>query len=350
MKFDPKPLSEQTVVITGATSGIGLTTAREAARRGARLVLVSRNEATLSELSDELNLAGSRAEFVVADVANRAALDQAAALAVRVFGGFDTWFNNAGVSIYGKLEEVAEEDSRRLFETNFWGVVNGSLIAATHFRERGGTLINVGSTLSDVTIPIQGMYCASKHAVKGFTNALRMELEADGANVNVSLIKPAAIDTPYKDHAKNYMKVEPQNPPPVYSPETVTEAILHCAENPVREVFVGAGAKLFSLSNEIAPRLTDVMIENSMIDLQQTDQAADGTKPEGLYDSSESILRERGGYTGHVAESSLYTKASLHPVATGALIAGLGIGAAYLLGSTLIPIRGESRNNRISKA
>ena len=122
------------------------------------------------------------------------------------------------MSIYGKLENVPHEDSRRLFETNFWGVVYGSIIAARHLSERGGALINIGSTLSDRAIPIQGMYCASKHAVKGFTDALRMELEAEGAPISVTLIKPSAIDTPYKDHAKNHLGVLPQNPPPVYSP------------------------------------------------------------------------------------------------------------------------------------
>src|SRR5690606_16109139 len=141
--------------------------------------------------------------------------------AVNHYGTFDTWVNNAGVSIYGRLEDVSREDSKQRFETNFWSLDNGSVIAARHLRLTGGAIINIGSTLSDVAIPLQGMYSASKHAVKGFPEALRMELEADEAPISVTLVKPAAIDTPYKDHAKNYLGVQPENPPPVYAPETV---------------------------------------------------------------------------------------------------------------------------------
>src|SRR5213076_34618 len=109
------------------------------------------------------------------------------------FGGFDTWVNNAGVSVYGRIEQVPIEDLRKIFETNFWGVVYGSRIAMEQMKNTGGggALINIGSTLSDRAIPLQGMYSASKHAVKGFTDALRIELESESAPVSVTLIKPA---------------------------------------------------------------------------------------------------------------------------------------------------------------
>jgi NADP-dependent 3-hydroxy acid dehydrogenase YdfG len=176
-----KPLGQQIIVITGASSGIGLCTARMAAKRGARLVLNSRNEAALRQLADEINGQGGEAMYQAADVADEAALRVVADLAIARFGGFDTWVNNAGVSIYGRMTDVPDADHRRLVDTNFWGVVNGSRIAVEHLRHRGGALINIGSTLSDRAIPGQGMYCASKHAVKGFTDALRMELEEAGA-------------------------------------------------------------------------------------------------------------------------------------------------------------------------
>ena len=221
-----KPVEVQVIVITGATSGIGLVTARMAAKRGARLVLASRSEAALQKLAEEIKEANGEATYVVADVGDEADVLKIAATARERFGGFDTWVNNAGVSIYGKFEEVPLADQRRLFETNYWGVVYGSLAAVKQLRQRGGALINIGSALSDRAIPLQGAYCASKHAVKGFTDALRMELEHDGAPISVTLIKPAAIDTPYTEHAKNYLPVEPQNPPPVYAPDVVAEAIL----------------------------------------------------------------------------------------------------------------------------
>jgi len=332
MKFKQKPLGEQTVVITGATSGIGLVTVRMAAKKGTRLILVARNEKALRKLSSELKKS-SDVRFVAADVGKFDELKRAALEAKQAFGSIDTWINNAGVSIYGNLEDVAEEDSRRLFETNFWGVVNGSLIAAKAMHNTGGTIINMGSTLSDRAIPLQGMYSASKHAVKGFTDALRMELESQNAPIQVSLVKPAAINTPYKDHAKNYLGVMPENPAPVYSPETVAETILYCAENAVRDVFVGGGGKALSAFGEYAPRLTDLLMENTMIGLQKKEEPAQPNRLESLHEPADASLTEQGDYIGHVAQSSLYTKASLHPFVTGAAVAVGLSGAAFALGT-----------------
>lgn len=319
MKLKLRPLDTQVMVITGATSGIGLVTARKAASKGVRLVLASRNEGALRFLADEIKASGGEAVHAVADVGNENDVRKIADTARQRFGGFDTWVNNAGVSIYGNLTEVSLADHRRLFETNYWGVVHGSLVAVEHLRQRGGALINIGSALSDRAIPVQGAYCASKHAVKGFTDALRMELENEEIPISVSLIKPAAIDTPYKAHAKNYLPVEPQNPPPVYAPDIVAETILHCAENPERDVFVGAGGKGISLAGHYAPETTDKVMGWTMFDLQKTDTRAGDSQDNALYEPS-GPYAERGGYQGHVAESSLYTKASLHPLAAGGLL------------------------------
>jgi NAD(P)-dependent dehydrogenase (short-subunit alcohol dehydrogenase family) len=317
------------MVITGASSGIGLVTARMAAKHGARLVLAARSEDALGRVVDEINARGGAAIWVEADVGEEEDVRRIATTALDHFGGFDTWVNNAGVSVYGRLTEVPSDDFRRLFDTNFWGVVYGSLFAAQHLRHHGGALINIGSALSDRAFPLQGMYSASKHAVKGFTDALRMELEEEGVPVAVTLIKPAAIDTPYKQHAKNYLPTEPENPPPVYAPETVARAILHCAEHPEREVFVGGGGKMISLLGKLAPRLTDKVMERTMFQAQHSDRPAYIRYDHSLYRASEDP-RERGGYEGHVAERSLYTQASLHPVLTGALVLGTGLAIAGL--------------------
>jgi len=332
MNIQLKKLNEQVMVITGATSGIGLVTARMAAGRGARLILAARNEEALRRLVNETAASGAQAVYVVADVGKQEDVRRIAEKAIEHFGGFDTWVNNAGVSIYGRVLDVSMEDHRQLFETNYWGLVYGSQVAAEHLRQKGGALINIGSSLSDRAIPLQGTYCASKHAVKGYTDALRMELEEEGAPISVTLIKPSAIDTPYREHAKNYMPVEPLNPPPVYAPETVAEAILHCAEHPERDVFIGAGGKALSLGGEYAPRLTDKVMEATLFNLQKTNKPSLASRPDGLY-SPLSKLEERGGYPGHVAESSLYTKASLHPLIAGALLVGAGLTLAALLRS-----------------
>jgi NAD(P)-dependent dehydrogenase (short-subunit alcohol dehydrogenase family) len=330
VKVKLKKLDEQVLVMTGASSGIGLATARAAARRGARLVLASRNEEALRQIADEINASGGEAVYVVADVGEAEDVRRVGEEAVRRFGRIDTWVNNAGVSIYGRIMEVSDEDHRRLFETNFWGVVNGSRVAIEHLRGRGGALINVGSTVSDRAIPIQGMYSASKHAVKGFTDALRMELEAEGAPVSVTLVKPGSIDTPFTEHAKNYMEMEPTLPPPVYAPEVVAEVILHCAEHPQRDAFAGGGGKALSASGTYAPRLTDKLMEATAIPGQKSDRPTPPGRQDALYGHTFGGT-ERGSYAGHVAESSLYSKASLHPVVTGALLFGAGLALSYVL-------------------
>jgi len=253
-----KPVEEQVIVITGASSGIGLATARLAAKRGARVVLAARSGETIRQIADEINNAGGEGLAVPCDVTNRSDVEKLAQAAVERFGRIDTWVNDAGVSIYGRLDEVKEEDSRRLFDTNFWGVYYGSLTALPHLKANGGALINIGSEVSEAVVPLQGMYSASKHAVKGFTDALRVEIEElDDAPVSITLIQPTATDTPFPQHARNYMDKEPKLPTPLDDPEDVAEAILHAAAKPTRSKKVGAMSKLDTATAKLAPGLGD---------------------------------------------------------------------------------------------
>jgi short-subunit dehydrogenase len=330
-----KKLDQQVIVITGGTSGIGLVTARLAARKGARLVIAARNEQALRELQDELTASGTEAVCVLADVANEHEVERIAATAIEQYGGFDTWINNAGVSVYGKIEDVPVEDHRRLFETNFWGLVYGSLAAAKHLKGKvggsGGSIINIGSVLSDRAIPLQGMYSASKHAVKGFTDALRMEIEEERAPISVTLIKPSAIDTPYTKHAKNYMETEPKNPAPVYAPDVVARAILYCCEHPQRDVTVGGGGRMLSTMGNIAPRLTDKVMEGMFFSGQKRKGEPNQHDGDSLHGPSGSDLEERGEYEGHVSESSVYTAMRLHPLMASVAVLGAAVAIAALV-------------------
>ena len=329
-----KPLSQQVIVITGASSGIGLATARMAARRGAKLVLAARNEQALAEEQRRIQDAGGECVVVVADVGNEEEVRRIADAAHQAFGGFDTWVNNAGVSVYGKIEEISIEDHRRMFETNFWGTVYGSRIALETLRSRppeyGGALINIGSVVSELAIALQGMYSASKHAVAGLTEALRVELEKDGAPVSVTLVMPAAIDTPYPQHAKAYTDEEPTLPPPVYSPDVVAKAILYCAEHPKRDITVGGGGRIMDFVGNHLPWVMDKAQRGMMAQQVKPGQPVDPLRHDGLYRPGDGG-RTRGHYEGHVMRSSAYTTAALHPVATALIIGGVTLGAVALL-------------------
>ncbi len=310
----PKALKDQVIVITGASSGIGLATARMAARRGARVVMAARNEQDLQQAAEEIRANGGRAIAVTTDVSDETAVARLGEAALLEFGTVDTWVNNAGLSIYGKLTEVPLADKRKLFDINFWGVVHGCRSAIRLMKHRGGVLINIGSEVSDVAIPLQGIYSASKHAVKGYTDALRMELEHDRIPIAVTLVKPSAINTPYPEHARSYLEEGvPALPPPVYAPEVVAEAILRCAERPVRDIIVGGAGRVQVAMGTIAPSLTDAVMGRAMFNQQRT---YDRTQPrEGNLDRPQRDGRAHGPHRGHVMKSSLYTKAALSDVA-----------------------------------
>ena len=331
MRASLKPLEEQIIVLTGATSGIGLATARLAAARGARLVLAAREPESLHRLDEELRAHGSEVAIVAADVARRDDVRRIAQTAAERFGGFDTWVNDAGVSIWGRLDEVSEEDSRRLFDTNYWGMVNGSLEAVAVLKDRGGALINVGSIASDVSFPLQGMYCASKHALKAFTETLRIELDADDAPLSVTLIKPAAIDTPFVAHARNYLAEEPKLPPPVYPPDDVARAILFAATHRRREIYIGGGGKALSAQQRLAPALLERALGLVGFALQKEDAPA--RHRDGALYRGAGGLHERGGYPGHVARTSWYTRAALHPWLTTAIVGATGLALVGAIGA-----------------
>ncbi|WP_374472726.1 SDR family oxidoreductase [Phenylobacterium sp.] len=333
MRLKLKPLAEQVVVITGASSGIGLATARAASARGASVVLVARNEEVLQQVRREIEAAGGRADAVAADVGDPDQVEAVVAAAEVRFGGFDTWVNDAGVGIYGELEKVAFADHERLFRTNYFGVVNGTLAAVRHLRARGepGAVINVGSVLSDVGSPMLGAYAASKHAVKGFTESLRMELIREKAPVSLSLIKPSSISTPFPEHMKNLTDATPQVPPVRYAPEVVADAILHAATHPVRQMTVGFGSRPMVLTTAAAPPIADRLFARLIPPLSR--RRGRDWPDDGLRSPTYDGHTETPAYRGR--RFSLYTEVQKHPML--ALGAGLALAGAAMW----LPLRGR---------
>lgn len=330
MKANLKPLAQQVMVITGASSGIGLATAKAAAARGAKVVLAARNGEALKQAEREIRAAGGEAIHVVTDVAKRDDLEALADAAIGAYGSFDTWVNNAGLGIYGRLDQISDADHRQLFDINFWGLVNGTLIAAEHLKKSGGgAIINLGSVVSDIGFPIQGMYSASKHAIRGFTDAFRAEQMNEGAPLSITLIKPTAIDTPFPIHAKNYLSAKPSLPPPVYAPEDVAGAIIHAAVHGGRDYYIGGAGKLMSTLNKHLPSVVDWFGATVITRQSVKDEPNDRDPAGNLYAPAED--GQTRGDSDRLMMRSAYTKASEYPLMTGAALAAIGVGALGLL-------------------
>lgn len=321
-----KPISEQVLVVTGASSGNGLAIAEMAAARGAAVLLVARNGGALVDIQAGIESRGGRAAICIADVAEDGAADRIVEAAIAAFGGFDSWVNNAALATYGTLEQIPLADHRRIFEVNYFAVLAGSLAAARHLRGKGGAIVNIGSILSDRAIIQQGPYSATKHAVKALTDTLRMELERESAGISVTLIKPGAIATLFSEHARNYMDAPPTLPPPLYDPDLVADAVLFACTHRKRDLIVGGGGLLSSVAARLAPRLTDIVMEAFATRAQQKPgDPGDPARRDNLYEPR-ADGHKRGSQDVSVRETSLSLQAQKYPASFG-----IGLAAAAVM-------------------
>jgi NAD(P)-dependent dehydrogenase (short-subunit alcohol dehydrogenase family) len=311
MSLKLKPLHQQVIFITGATSGIGLATVRLAVNEGARVFMVARNEEELLLIQNEMRKMGHETAFAVADVAEEDQVRSAADHCIDTFGRIDTFINNAGISIYARVLDTETDEARRLFDTNFWGVVNGCNVAVPFMKEKGGVIINVGSVLSYIGLPVQGIYSASKHAVRGYTDTLRREIMAEKLPIQVTLIVPSAIDTPYPEHARSHIG-EPVHKGPVYSTQVVAKAILKCAEVPTRELGIGAPSVIYPLMDVFFSKFHDFIMAKMFTERSQRKEGQDLPREFGnagnLFRIPTQEGHEAGHYPGHVMRSSLWTQ------------------------------------------
>jgi len=273
-----RPLADQSVVVLGASSGIGRATALEFGRRGARVVVASRGVEALGTLVDELTGAGAQAVAVPTDITDEAAVDALVRAAEERFGRVDTWVTVPAVSIYGTVADISVAEFRRVLEVNFLGHVAAAKAAVPALeRAGGGVLVGVASVESYRSLPLHAPYSASKFALRAFYDALRMELADAHSPVAVSTILPASIGTPFFEHSRSKTGAMPKPPPPVYAPELVAEAIVRAAEHPRREIPVGDAAIGFLAGQRLSPALSDAVLSIAGPRMQQTDRPDDGS-------------------------------------------------------------------------
>jgi short-subunit dehydrogenase len=327
-----KPLAEQVVVITGASSGIGRATAVLLGQRGASLVLAARNREALEAAARETERAGGRALPVVTDVAEWKQVEALAAAAVDRFSRIDTWINDAAISSYGTVEQMDVDEIARVIQVNLMGQVHGMKAALARMRRQGhGTIINVASALAERAVPLQAAYCASKHGIKGFTEALRLELRSEKSPIEVVLVMPSSINTPLFKNARSKVGVQPMPIPPIYEPRVVAEAIARVAEKPQRQVVVGGAGKALVVAQRLSPTLLDRYMtwRRQMITKQLTQQPDDGVDNfDGPLPGTGAAEGDLGGQSKSTSLYTRYFELSPNRKRVAILLAAIGFGAA----------------------
>ena len=326
-----KPIEEQVVVVFGASSGIGRETALRFARRGAKVVAAARSREGLESLVDEIRREGGEAVSRTAEVADYEQVVEVANLAVEAFGRIDTWVHTAGVILYAPFEETEVEEFRRVLDVNLLGQIHGARAALPFLRREGrGALVHVSSIESMVSVPFQSAYAASKHGIKGFVDALRLELEHEGVPISVAEIMPGPINTPLFSKARTKLGYKPMPPPPMYQPGIVADAILYAAVHPVRHLVVGGTSKFLTVAQRVSPEVVDVALDVVGFHMQDTGEPKQTPAPDNLFEPLDGYNRVEGDFSHLARSTSLYTWTQTHPAATWAL-EGAAAGLALLI-------------------
>ncbi|HTM43300.1 MAG TPA: SDR family oxidoreductase [Polyangiaceae bacterium] len=233
-------LHDKVIVITGASSGVGRAIARAAGAQHAKVALIARGLDGLRAAAREVERAGGSSLVLPLDVSDSLAVHAAAQKIVETWGGIDAWINNAMVSVFAPIASITPKEYRRVTEVNYLGTVHGTLAALEHMRTRGrGTIVQIGSALVYRSIPLQAAYCASKAAIRGFTDSLRCELAHEGSAIKVTMLQLPAVNTPQFQVVKNKLPAHARPVPPTYQPEVIADAALYALRHPRREMWIG---------------------------------------------------------------------------------------------------------------
>jgi short-subunit dehydrogenase len=328
-------MESKTVVLTGASAGVGRATAREFARNGARIALLARNEDALEAAAQEVRSEGGTALVIPTDVSENDQVEAAAARAESELGPIDVWVNDAMASVFGRVHELAPEDFRRVTEVTYLGTVYGTMAALARMRPRGrGTIVQVGSALAYRGIPLQSAYCGSKHAIKGFTESLRTELLAEGSGVHVTMVHLPGLNTTQFELVRTLLPRTPRPVAPVFQPEVAAKAIVHAAGHPRRRAYwVGGSTALAIIGNRLAPWIADRYLAKTAIGGQQTDKPADEHRRETdyLWSPVPGDHGSHGTFDDEAKTHSAQAVLSRHRAAMVAAGAGMAAGATAAL-------------------
>ena len=319
-------------MVTGASSGIGRAVARAAGGRGAAVVVSGRNGEALAAAAAEVEAAGGRAVAVPAEATSAADHAALCTRAVEHFGRIDSLVCSAMVTVLAEVEQLEADELRRVLDVNFMGRYYAFRAALPYLKESRGTFVDVNSGLAYRGIPLQAAYCASKAAGRAFFESARVELEKHGAGVDVCLVLPGGINTPQFDRGRQKLGLQPQPVPPIYQPEVVAEAVLHCCERPERELPVTWAAQRLLWGQKLSPRAGDLYLRRTGWHAQTTGEPKPVDSPDNLFEPVPGDPGAHGRFDARARGTSGWTQARIRLGKKGSAVALVGSGLAVLFG------------------
>lgn len=323
--------AREVVVVTGASAGVGRATALEFARRGASLALLARGSEGLEAAAREVESAGGRALALATDVADAAQVEASAARVERELGAIDIWINCAMVTIFSRVDDITPEEFRRATEVTYLGTVHGTQAALRRMRACDrGTIVQVGSALAYRAIPLQAAYCGAKFAIRGFTDALRVELMHDKSRIHLTMVQLSAFNTPQFLWARNHMDRRAQPVPPIFQPEVAARGIYFAAHRRRREVWVGFPAYKAIIGNKLVPGYADRVLAKQGYSGQLLDAPSDPSRADNLFAPLTRDFGTHGPFDDRAKSASRMLWLTMHRPALG-LLAVLPVALAVAL-------------------
>ena len=315
----------EVVVITGASGGVGRATAQAFGKRGAHVCLVARGEAGLEGAKRDIERLGGKAIIVAGDAADPQTHERAAQQAEETFGPIDIWVNVALTTVFSPFMEIKPDEYKRVTDVTYLSYVYGTQTALRRMLPRDrGKIVQVGSALAYRGIPLQTAYCGAKHAIQGFTEALRAELIHNDSHVGLTMVQLPAVNTPQFTWGRNKLPRKAQPVPPIYQPELVAEAIYWAAHHRRRQLYIGGSTAIVIIGNKFFAGFGDWYLGKTGYNSQMRSEPRDPNQPNNLFEPVDTTrdYGAHGAFDDRAISRSYETWAAEHKGAiAGALVA-----------------------------